>query len=349
MLSLQSDHELRRIIGLYGPSFQPDQWPPVCMPAGFSGAAIYRFTARTQQYALKIWPSGERSVSKLEALTRLLENITHNGITFIAPPVRKQDGTAATLSQSGFLVHIEPWLPGNSENSIPLSSQKQKNAFQALAYWHVAAADHVPNPEHLSWIRPAYHGKSPGLSSRKKKLERYLKNGLVTENRKSQMTGKSASLYNRLQDCFLSQAAPLWDRLQQASQIVLPLQPVLRDIWRDHVLFTGDQVSGLIDPAEFGTDSVVTDITRLLGSVVGNHDSLRDEALQSYHAVRPLNPTEQNQIEIFDHSNLLLSAIGCFERSLTVISTPDNFPADAPARLSDRLEEYLNRLETSHS
>ncbi|MBL4884981.1 MAG: phosphotransferase [Planctomycetaceae bacterium] len=345
MLSIQSDQELHQIIGLYGPAFQPDQWPLVCGPHGFSGAAIYRFTANSCDYALRVWPTSESSAAKLEAMTRLLEDLHRNGISYVAAAVRKQDGTVATVSRSGSLIHIEPWLPGKPEDSLYFSALKQENAMQSLARWHQAAAHHLPDSQHLDWIRPAHSGRSPGLAHRKIKLEQYLKKGILTENQKLQISPKSADFHHRLQICFQAHAASLWSQLQQATQQALPLQPVLRDVWRDHVLFTGDEVTGIIDPAAFGTDSVVTDITRLLGSIAGNNWELWDKALTSYHTSRPLSQIERNVVGIFDLSNLLLSAIGCFERYLTVISNPADFPVDSSDRLSGRLAEYLSRLE----
>ena len=102
----------------------------------------------------------------------------------------------------------------------------------------------------------------------------------------------------------------------------------------------------MIDLAAFGTDSVITDITRFLGSSAGNNWELWEEALAAYHAIRPLSQQERCLIEVFDSSNLLLSALGCFERYCATFSDPENSTAHLLSRLSERLKEYLNRLET---
>ncbi len=346
MLSLQSDQEIRHTIGLFGPTFQPDQWPPASVHFGFSGAEVYKFTARNKNYALRIWPSIERSLPKLEALTRLLEDVYAEGITYVAPAIRKTDGTVATISSSGKLIHIEPWLPGEPLTTIALSAQRLKNTMRAVAHLHLAAAKHMPSTEHFSWIRPAHEGKSPSLKHRLGKLEYYLNTGVADVQSSLMQPEELRSLQLRLQLIFRSRAANLWEELKTATQLSLPLQPVFKDLWREHVLFTEDEVSGVIDPAAFGTDSVLTDITRLLGSIAGNNWKLWSDAVNIYQAVRPLNQTEQKLIAVFDYSNLLLSAIGCFENCLKTSLLNNDFSRNRQSRLSARLEEYLNRLES---
>jgi len=344
MPSLQSEQELRHTIGLYGPAFQPDRWSPAPTTAGFSGAIIYQYSAGNQNYALRIWPVSEHSLPKLEALTRLLEDLHRQGIAYVAPAVRKIDGTIATISTSGRMIHIEPWLPGESISASSYSAQKLKNVMLALARLHLTAANHVPKQEHYSWLRPAHTGQSASLKHRLKKMEHHLKAGIPVELGSRSASEEIRSFHQRLQTVFRSQAALLWEELKIACQQKLPLQPVFKDLWRDHILFTKDEVTGIIDPAAFGCDSVLTDITRLLGSIAGNDWDRWTEAIAIYQTIRSLDQTEQKMIAVFDHSNLLLSTIGCFEKYVSISCNEDRFPAGQQTRLSSRLEEYLNRL-----
>src|SRR5205807_3808434 len=54
-------------------------------------------------------------------------------------------------------------------------------------------------------------------------------------------------------------------RLESLADISLPLQPCIRDIWHDHVLFTANDVTGVIDFGAVDMDTPATDIARLLG------------------------------------------------------------------------------------
>ena len=65
--------------------------------------------------------------------------------------------------------------------------------------------------------------------------------------------------------------------------MVLDLQPCIRDVWHDHILFLGDSVSGIVDYGAMAVDTVAGDIARLLGSLVGNHVADWEEGIDAYH------------------------------------------------------------------
>src|SRR5205823_635723 len=88
--------------------------------------------------------------------------------------------------------------------------------------------------------------------------------------------------------------------LPRAIQSIMPLatasfnlQPCLRDIWHDHVLFTGDAVTGLIDYGAIDFDTPATDIARLLGSLVEDDASGWNDGLAAYRTVRLLTDVEE--------------------------------------------------------
>jgi len=55
-------------------------------------------------------------------------------------------------------------------------------------------------------------------------------------------------------------------QLEPLAHTALPLQPCVRDIWHDHVLFTGNEVTGLMDFGALAVDTPATDIARLVNS-----------------------------------------------------------------------------------
>jgi homoserine kinase type II len=98
-------------------------------------------------------------------------------------------------------------------------------------------------------------------------------------------------------------------RLDSLKLISLPLQPCLRDIWHDHVLFTGNEVTGIIDFGAVDIDTPATDIARLLGSLAGDDLAAWEIGLDAYASVRPLSPNERQTATALDTSTTLLA--GC--------------------------------------
>jgi homoserine kinase type II len=95
-------------------------------------------------------------------------------------------------------------------------------------------------------------------------------------------------------------------QLEPLAGVRLPAQVCVRDVWHDHVLFTGDEVTGLVDFGAIDIDTPATDLARLLGSLVSvSHGSLKGEGgdlldmdatwregLAAYQSVRPLEIEE---------------------------------------------------------
>jgi Ser/Thr protein kinase RdoA (MazF antagonist) len=137
-------------------------------------------------------------------------------------------------------------------------------------------------------------------------------------------------------------SAPLIDR---AARLHVALQPCIRDIWHDHVLFTGDQVSGLVDFGGLRPDNVATDIARLLGSLAADDLDAWELGLASYDRVRALSSDERTLIAAFDRSTVLMGGLEWLDWIyLQSRAFPDR--AVVESRL-DRAIERLARLAGS--
>jgi Ser/Thr protein kinase RdoA (MazF antagonist) len=88
----------------------------------------------------------------------------------------------------------------------------------------------------------------------------------------------------------------------------VPRQPVLRDIWSDHLFFDENRVCGLIDFHAIGAGTVAGDIGRLLASwQLPYHEATWTMALAEYEAVRPLAPEEQTLLSVLDDAARVLT------------------------------------------
>lgn len=99
------------------------------------------------------------------------------------------------------------------------------------------------------------------------------------------------------------------NRLRPHIAIARPVQPVIRDVWHDHILFTDDQVTGLVDFGAMRMDSVSVDLSRLLGSLLGGPSEKWDQAFEAYQQLRQLAPAEIQFAKDLDSCASLLSGM----------------------------------------
>jgi homoserine kinase type II len=90
---------------------------------------------------------------------------------------------------------------------------------------------------------------------------------------------------------------------------VFPIQPVIRDCWHDHILFSGDEVTGLVDFGAMQMDNVALDLARVLGSLIGNERERWPTALETYSQLRPLSFKEIEFIYALDRCAAFLGGI----------------------------------------
>src|SRR5262249_20387618 len=107
------------------------------------------------------------------------------------------------------------------------------------------------------------------------------------------------------------------------------LQFCLCDIWRPHVLFVGDRVSGVIDYGSIKPDHVAGDVARLLGSWVMDDQELWHRGIEAYADVKPLSLHERRLVAVLDHSGTVLSLATWLLWLWRDQRTFDNVPAAA--------------------
>jgi len=336
----ESDPDSETIFRLHKSENRPSSGSLRRLSGGFSGAGVYRFEAASGPMVLRIWPVSVQSPSRLSRLAHFLSRLDSSQPTRVPVPVPDTMGDLFGFYRQR-LFHIEPFLPGSPLPVHP-NPQTLTAAMHAIAALHVESAKYVPPSGRSGEIRAASLGLSPALERRLELLHEVLKHGIARKqgsNAAPVLAQQVDSLRFRLEDLLPELTAQALQLLQSAASTPLLLQPVARDLWREHVLVDDGRISGVIDWAAAGTDSVGTDLTRLLGSVLGNDLSGWTEAVKAYSEVRPLSPAERETLQAFDLSNLLLSAIRCCERCYTLTES------EQAAAMLRRLDEYLGRLE----
>jgi Ser/Thr protein kinase RdoA (MazF antagonist) len=98
-------------------------------------------------------------------------------------------------------------------------------------------------------------------------------------------------------------------RHEPLAKLQFSLQPCIRDVWYENVLFTGDEVTAIVDFGAMDIDTPACDVARLLGSLVGSDSKRRQIGLAAYNSVRRLSANELLAVDAFDNDIVILA--GC--------------------------------------
>lgn len=307
--------DLGKILQRYPAEYRPDPaQPPQSPSGGFSGAAIWKIEALAGPCALRATRTSEVDRFRLAELHRLIVHVRAGGFTQMPAPVATSAGETF-FESDGCIWQLEPWMPGTADYAAHPSPARLAAALQCLARWHVAAARFVPRKSGSEWFSTAAALPSPGLARRLGQIANWDVRACaqVRNQLGSFAWHEFASLGRDILDQFQKLAPSITARLKVGMHAAVPLQPCLRDVWHDHVLFTGDDVTGLIDPHVARSDNVATDLARLLGSLAADDRHAWDAGLQAYQLVRPLSFDELALVELFDQTSVLLAGMTWLE------------------------------------
>lgn len=335
------DFEVRNILRHY-----PDPYGRLICPAeaireGFSAAKVWRLETTCGMFCLRAMDADNVNLRRLAGLHRLLRFVRDVGITEVSVPVVSGRGKTF-VAEAGRVWQLEPWMPGGVATSNNVSVGQIHSAMQCLARWHLAAARFQPTGDELEWFFVRSGGTSPGLQERLNLVREWSakKCARIRTNLAADDWREFAAAGTHILRLFEQLKPDLERLLQQFAQRTVPMQPCWRDIWRGNVLFTGDDVSGLIDAHSCRSDCVATDIARLAGSLLAGDGPDWQIALKAYEKIRPLSLDEQALIPVFDRSAGLLNGLTWlewrYERRRIFVDRD---------RAMERLDEIVRRME----
>jgi homoserine kinase type II len=196
-------------------------------------------------------------------------------------------------------------MRGAADYALAPSVEKLRAAMTAVAQFHLAVRD-FSHP-----LASCSSRGSPAITSRTARLQELADGGhqelarAITDTVWPEFTPLAHQFVTVL-PCVLPLAIALHEPLASLS---FSLQPCLRDVWHDHILFTGEQVTGMIDFGAMDIDTPACDVARLLGGLVGDDVTQRQIGLSAYDSVRPLSANELQAVTAFDTSIIVLG--GC--------------------------------------
>jgi Ser/Thr protein kinase RdoA (MazF antagonist) len=296
--------------------------------AGFSGSQVYgvELPDSPGRYVLKSFHAGA-SREHAAFVHQLVRHVRSECSTQLAEVMMALDGDTIVTDGEGRLWELSRFMPGVAL-ARPTPSQAAAAA-TALAQVHLAA----------SRLRgfPPRRDASPGAERRLDQARRLLaqpwqaRRAAWSQGRRSNLTDDTvAALDHRAATAIAIFNACGGERLLARVAALRSrscvLQPVLRDVWCDHVLFAdarSEDVTAIIDLHAAGIDTPATDLARLLGSwqpAVGCESDVIverwPEAMTAYAAVRPLSRKEIGLIEFLHSAGVICGLDNWFRWTL---------------------------------
>ena len=249
---------------------------PLGNRGGFSGAHIHRLSCERGVFCLRAGAPGEdaRHVLVRHALVR---EARAGGLEFVPDHVPALSGSTV-VERAGRCWELMRWMPGRADFHAAPSEPRLRAAVEALARLHRV------------WERHASPGVAdcPGVRRR-----------LDAANDLPRIDPFADPLQRELA-YWLPEVSAMLARMPRVV-----LQPVLRDVWHDHLLYEGDVLTGLVDYASVGLDSVAVDLARMLGSSIEVDEASWGFAISAYRRVRPLSDDEEVLARALDRAGVI--------------------------------------------
>lgn len=320
--------------------------------SGFSGSQVMLVrSADRGSFVLKSFHSGA-SRQHAAWVHRLAGHLRGCGIDQIPDVMLARTGDTV-VEADGKLWELCRFMPGVA---VPCPAPAQAaTAGEFLARLHLAAAT-LPGVA-------AREAPSPGVARRIEQARRlealpwpWLRSEVRREHGRPGMDHDAlvTDVARRLDtaiDLFTAADGPRTiARLARLASLPSPVQPVLRDVWCEHLLYasaTSIEITGVVDLHAAGIDTPATDIARLLGSwgvsgecVLRSPVDRHPAAIAAYERLRPLTPPERRLIA-FLHSSAVIFGLDNWFR--WVLAERRRFPA--PLRVLDRIDRLMWELQ----
>lgn len=257
------------------------------VPAGFSGATVWKVTSRdapSTGFALKRWPPGQPAYTPLTTIHQWMQTASSNGMRNV--PCIHPTASGATVVEHNNLWDLVTWMPGKPVNDP--SDLQLEQAIRQLDMLHsnwrgLQSTSKAPCPAVLLQYQRLSAWKDDDW-------DRLQRNPLP-------LCQQSVYLLKRLIPEALLKLSPWLTR-----KVVL--QPCLADIWADHVLFQNDMVTGIIDFGGARIDHPAQDLARLISAYSLTTSRSLLDCFDRYH---DRSETCQSLARLLAHTGLVVS------------------------------------------
>lgn len=291
---------------------------------GFSGARLWKVNCDRGFFALRKWPAAPPS--NIQQIHQILQSAFTQGIPVAAPVLNRAGDTLTSCNQRYW--ELATWMPGTADFNSTASQERLSNTITHLAAFHRLRT---------TGIRI---GPSPSISQRIRQLHQAneIVNRLPTEIIHASGFWKEVA-FGQL-PTLKQTLATLKPKLHAFVDQPLQLTPVIRDIHHDHLLFSDESLTGIVDFEATQVDTPCLDLARLIGSLKIDGNPPWSQAIKYYQQSSPLTSDERQLIPVLHACNLSLGLLNW----LKWVGI-DNRSFDNEAQVQTRVSDLSNQLQ----
>ncbi len=321
------------VLGQFLPGPLPERIEAVGGLGGLSGARFWRFEQEGNRLLLRRWPAEGMRPERLAEIHSALRHAARHGIDCLPVPLPSVAGPT-WVQHAGHLWELTPWLSGGAIDDPPLTTDQLRSGVAAVARLHQALVDFAP--------RPAMVGPPASIAKRLAKWRQAKESAWLASSgplhRPEVVPPETAGRMRRLVRVLLP---VIGASLASVGRVRCPLQIIAGDVRQEHLLFSGDKLTGLVDFGALTQDSPMVDLARLLGDSAGDAPGRWRTGIQAYQAIRPVIPEELPLLQVLDASGVVLASYNWLD---WLYVQRREFPD--PQGVGLRIERLLGRLES---
>ena len=325
----RTESAAREVLSAYAPEVAEASWTALGNAGGFSGARLWRGeTVSGRQLCLRAWPVGRTREDRLQIIHRAQESCD---LPFVPRLWRTHNGDPCVQRGEQFW-EVSDWLPGKADFHLQPSDGRLFAAMRALAAihecWQPASPREAPCPAvgriinaFREWRRLVQSGWKPDF---------HLAYPYEIHERARRAWG-----------VLLGGALTAEYSLVDWTKRPVPVQLCLCDVWHDHILYTGDEVTGVIDFGAVKLDCAAIDLARLLGSLIPDESERMNRALAVWSALRPVPQVVLDLVPVLDRAGMVVGLTNWL-RWLYL----EQRPYSDARQVVRRMDALLRRVET---
>lgn len=304
--------------------------------SGLSQAKVWQCKGsvgnQVEFFCLRAWPAGTAQ-NRLRQIYEAVEQTKSHGVLLLPQYFRSQTGQVYVQDENRHW-ELTEWRPGEADYASQPNQVKLEAALSGLADLHRV------------WERAAVRDVSPAMQRR----IQFLTEVLTHQDQWRQKTAQVISYHPHARELEELTRATL-DASQLYAKFLLGqlkayhapclVHFAIRDLHAEHVLFRGNELTGIIDLGAANIDEPATDLARLTGSLEPNCADSRDRALQFYERAIG-HSVDRKRVMLLDAASTLLSAVQWLK---WLLLEGREFETSLPVLLK-RWRGFLSRLES---